>query len=159
MHRVLKKLAAEKLVNIISFPGRIGSIIYLASYLSTMFCVSDPVPTKEDFSVLFHVDTPGSIEMVETSLEFTESDFVSEEGNSVSNPNLRRILGHVQKTLYKSGFFCFSCERSIYRLSSLSDCREGKHSYALSIHCGDAGPRCVYGLTVSSDAIYIEEVI
>lgn len=39
--RLLKKLADLDYLTLMSFPGRTGSVIYLNSYLSTMFQVSD----------------------------------------------------------------------------------------------------------------------
>jgi DNA-binding transcriptional ArsR family regulator len=47
--RLLKKLADSGYLDLMSFPGRTGSVIYLKNYLSTMFQISDVLVDKESF--------------------------------------------------------------------------------------------------------------
>ena len=50
--RVLKKLADMDYISLMSFPGRTGSVIYLHSYLSTMFQISDVLVDKEEVAMV-----------------------------------------------------------------------------------------------------------
>ncbi|WP_370687988.1 MarR family transcriptional regulator, partial [uncultured Oscillibacter sp.] len=49
--RLLKKLAELEYLTLMSFPGRTGSVIYLNSYLSTMFQVSDVMVDKDEVAM------------------------------------------------------------------------------------------------------------
>lgn len=48
--RILNKLQDKEYLSLVSFTGRHGSIIYLCSYLSTMFNISDVIIDKEEIS-------------------------------------------------------------------------------------------------------------
>lgn len=49
--RILSKLQDKKYLSLVSFAGRHGSVIYLCSYLSTMFGISDVMIDKEEISM------------------------------------------------------------------------------------------------------------
>ncbi len=53
--RVLNKLQEMEYLSLVSFTGRHGSVIYLCSYLSTMFAISDVMIDKEEVSMTFKV--------------------------------------------------------------------------------------------------------
>lgn len=159
VHRTLKKFSEQQLVGLISFPGKTGSIVYLRNYLSTMFCVSDLEPTKEEFSVLLRITTQGDVEDIHGDVVDGTLSGVSAECSSVPNPNIRKILETTRKALFASGFSCCACPHALYRLSTLSDCKGGVYHYDLSIHCGDSSPGYCFSLTLKPDALDIEEVI
>ena len=51
--RVLKKLVQKEYIDLMTFPGRRGSVIYLRSYLSTMFQISDVRIDKEEVAMVY----------------------------------------------------------------------------------------------------------
>ena len=53
--RILNKLQEKEYLSLVSFTGRHGSVIYLCSYLSTMFNISDVMIDKEEVSMTFQV--------------------------------------------------------------------------------------------------------
>ena len=53
--RLLKKLADLEYLTLMSFPGRTGSVIYLNSYLSTMFQVSDVMVDKDEVAMSLNI--------------------------------------------------------------------------------------------------------
>ena len=53
--RLLKKLADLDYLTLMSFPGRTGSVIYLNSYLSTMFQVSDVMVDKDEVAMSLYL--------------------------------------------------------------------------------------------------------
>ena len=53
--RYLNKFQEKGYLSIINFTGRNGSIIYLCSYLSTMFNISDIMIDKEEVSMTFKI--------------------------------------------------------------------------------------------------------
>ena len=60
--RLLKKLSDLDYLSLMSFPGRSGSVIYLRSYLSTMFQISDTMVDKDEVALSLHLnaDIPDS---------------------------------------------------------------------------------------------------
>lgn len=145
-HRILKKLEEKSLITVFSFPGKTGSVIYLRSYLSTMFCVSDLAPTQEELSIKLFVHLAETVEELPNGMECGTLDSVSNESASVPKPNIRKILENTRKALYASGLHCSACPHALYRLSSLSDCTDGQYRYDLAIRCSGDGPRYYFTL-------------
>lgn len=53
--RILNKLQDKEYLSLVSFTGRHGSVIYLCSYLSTMFNISDVMLDKDEISMTFQI--------------------------------------------------------------------------------------------------------
>lgn len=53
--RMLKKLSDAGYLELMSFPGRSGSVIYLKNYLSTMFQISDILVDKEEVALRLNI--------------------------------------------------------------------------------------------------------
>lgn len=53
--RVLKKLSDLEYLSLLTFPGRHGNVIYLQSYLSTIFQISDVMIDKEEVAMLLNI--------------------------------------------------------------------------------------------------------
>ena len=148
VHRILKKLEDKKLITVFSFPGKCGSVIYLRSYLSTMFCVSDLAPTQEEISIKLSIHLAEKIESLPCGMEVGKLESVSIPAGSVPNPNIRRILENTRKALYASGLKCSACPHALYRLSNLSDCTGEDYRYDLSIQCSGDGPTYHFSLAL-----------
>ena len=148
VHRILKKLEEKHLITVLSFSGKVGSVIYLRSYLSTMFCVSDLAPTQEEISVKLSIHLAEQIEELACGIETGTLDSVSLNAKCVPNPNIRRILENTRKALYASGLKCSACPHALYRLSSLSDCSDGQYRYDLAIRCAGDGPEYHFSLSL-----------
>ena len=76
-----------------SFPGRTDSVIYLHSYLSTMFQISDVLVDKEKVAMVLKINLAMPDKMDETNPQadsaVTEHEVcVSEELSSVSKSNM-----------------------------------------------------------------------
>ena len=69
--RLLNKLSALEYLTLMSFPGRTGSVIYLNSYLSIMFQVSDVMVDKDEVAMCLNirVQLPDAAESEESHLE------------------------------------------------------------------------------------------
>ena len=148
VHRILKKLEEKQLITVLSFPGKIGSVIYLRNYLSTMFCVSDLAPTQEEISVKLSIHLAEHIEDLSNGVEAGTFDSVTLNAKCVPNPNIRRILENTRKALFSSGLKCSACPHALYRLSSLSDCTDGQYRYDLAIQCAGDGPNYHFSLSL-----------
>ena len=53
--RVLKRLSDLEYLTLLTFPGRHGNVIYLQSYLSTMFQISDVMIDKEEVAMILNI--------------------------------------------------------------------------------------------------------
>lgn len=116
--RYLKKLSDLGYISIMSYPGTYGSVIYLKSYLSTMFEISDVMIDKDEVAMVLNI----KIDLPEEMMDSSEAS-VSKAKNSVSNLFVELILQKVGEILAAQGFSCFSCPRIEYKLLPLFDCR------------------------------------
>lgn len=123
--RLLKKLADQGYLSLVSFPGRNGSVIYLNNYLSTMFHIPDIAVKREDAAASLNIiirtpDTKSPADAVCTSIPACVPDFIF----SVPKWHIDFLVGHIVQTLEAQGFSCFKCPKSSIKLSPLSvDCR------------------------------------
>ena len=161
--RVLKKLADTDYISLMSFPGRTGSVIYLHSYLSAMFQISDVLVDKEEVAMVLKINLTMSDEMDETDTQtdsaVTEYEIcVSEELSSVSKSNMETVITKMAQVLDAQGISCFRCPKSIYKLYPLSDvCREeyishilkGAVRFGMTVSCGEDKPVYTFELTLS----------
>lgn len=53
--RMLKRLSDAGYLELMSFPGRSGSVIYLKNYLSTMFQISDVLVNKDEVALRLYI--------------------------------------------------------------------------------------------------------
>lgn len=123
--RLLKKLTDQKYISVLSFPGRCGSVIYLQSYLSTMFKVVDKaveyaaVAKSLDIKISLPEPEPGG-KKEQTSIPIC----VAEQPLYVPEPYTALIVEEVLKYLAAQGFSCFGCNKMSVKLSPLSvDCK------------------------------------
>lgn len=155
--RILKKLAQMDYISLMAFPGRTGSIIYLKSYLSTMFQISDVLIDKEEIAMALniHISLPdvGETDLTEISPMETlstktpsmedapmknvpteespacgQDSPVSKGLPSVSKAHMDIILQKLAQILEPQGIPCFRCPRFTYKLSPLWNDWEGKYS-------------------------------
>lgn len=156
--RVLNKLQDKEYLSLISFTGRHGSVIYLCSYLSTMFNISDVMIDKEEVSMTFQVPvhisenapTPEDSHIKEEKiLIIEESDTVSSTVCSVSKSHIRRIIQKTAKILAAQGIPCCECPETLYKLYPLSACKETDFMYVLKICCPDGSIPYQFELTLS----------
>lgn len=155
--RILKKLQEKQYLNLISFTGRHGSIIYLQNYLSTMLQISDVMIDKEEVSMKFQipVQTNSSGESSRKSIRNEQivisdfSDSVSELTPSVSKSDMKAIIEKITQILSTQGISCCECPKTIYKLYPLSDCRESNLVYSLEIGCSGRDPSYRFELTIT----------
>lgn len=158
--RILKKLADMDYISLISFPGRTGSVIYLHSYLSTMFQISDVLVDKEEVAMVLKINLalPDETDSQEDSTVTEHEICVSEELSSVSKSNMETVITKVAQILDAQGISCFRCPKSIYKLYPLSDvCREeyishilkGAVRFGMTVSCGEDKPVYTFELTLS----------
>ncbi|ADL03760.1 MarR family transcriptional regulator [Lacrimispora saccharolytica] len=116
--RVLKKLSDAGYLSLMAFPGRHGSVIYLQSYLSTMFQVSDVMIDKEEVAMVLNIKLELSEDEKIAKQEPTAEHkvCVSEGLNSVSESHIQVILSKMAKALMAQGISCFGCPKSTYKL-------------------------------------------
>ena len=123
--RMLKKLSDAGYLELMSFPGRSGSVIYLKNYLSTMFQISDILVDKEEVALRLnivwqHPDT-GNVE----NTPLLEKICVSNKFPCVSKPNIAIVVEKVVKVLESQGVHCLNCPESSFKLYPLSnDCKD-----------------------------------
>jgi len=122
--RYLKKLCEQGYLSTTSFPGTHGSVIYLQSYLSTMFQISDVMIDKEEVAMALNI----KISLPDEPDADTESSGPSAVSNpipGVSKSHIRLIGEKVRKILATQGISCYECSKSRYMLLPLSDdCRD-----------------------------------
>ena len=105
-----------------SFPGRSGSVIYLRSYLSTMFQISDTMVDKDEVALSLHLNADISDSDTATQDPDVAPEIsVSSEPASVSKPHMILLARKVLQILGAQGLPCFHCSRIRYRLYPLSD--------------------------------------
>jgi hypothetical protein len=158
--RVLKKFADMDYISLMSFPGRAGSVIYLHSYLSTMFQISDVLVDKEEVAMVLKINVtlPKETEPQADSAVTEHEVCVSEELSSVSKSNMEAVITKMAQVLDAQGISCFRCPKSVYKLYPLSDaCREeyishikkGAVRFGMTVSCGDDKPVYTFELTLS----------
>lgn len=159
--RVLKHLEEIEYIKTIHFTGRIGSVIYLQNYLSTMFQISDVLIDKEEVAMVLHIKIKLPAETCEEQEEavFNHEVIVSEEISGVSKTHIEIILNKMANVLDSQGLSCFRCPKSRYILSNLSeDCignglvplnREPDIRFGVSLCCGEDKPIRKFELTLS----------
>lgn len=156
--RVLNKLQDKKYLSLVSFTGRHGSVIYLCSYLSTMFNISDVMIDKEEISMTFQVPVhiPGDLSLSETEtirdeqISIMETDgCVSGQSGCVSKPHMKKVVQKMAQILATQGISCCECPQTQYKLYLLSDCKETDLSYSLQIVCPDGKMPYRFELTLS----------
>lgn len=121
--RLLKKLEQKDYLSLMNFPGRTGSVIYLQSYLSTMFQISDVLIDKEEVAMVLNINIhlPKESDPAEEIQVPDHQVCVSEELTSVSKPHIEIIIKKVAEILDSQGISCFQCPQAIYKLYPLSD--------------------------------------
>ena len=137
--RVLNKLQSAEYLSLVSFPGRHGSVIYLCSYLSTMFNISDVMIDKEEISMVFQIPITlpdKEDESVSDSVK-EEQITVSDSTDCVSKPHMKAIIEKVAEILAAQGVSCCECRQTHYILYELSDCKDTIFRFSLTIGCPD----------------------
>lgn len=137
--RVLNKLQESDYLSLVSFAGRHGSVIYLKSYLSTMFNISDVMIDKEEISMAFQIpiSIPDQADKCVPETITDEQIIVSDSSNSVSKSHMRKIVEKVAGILAAQGVPCCECPKTRYILYELSDCKETTYRFSLNIGCMD----------------------
>ncbi len=102
--RVLKKLAKQGHISLLTFPGRHGTAIYLQNYLSTMFQISDVMVDKEEVALSLNIKLAPQ-ESEATAAE-QPADSVSEDPIIVSEPTEYQIAQRVLQILALQGISC-----------------------------------------------------
>ncbi len=158
--RLMKKLADLEYLTLMSFPGRTGSVIYLNSYLSTMFQVSDIMVDKDEVAMALNVKLhlPDDAEEAEPVQE-TSKICVSDGLVSISKSQVGTIVQKVAQLLETQGISCFNCPKSTVKLYPLSgDCMEAVKEggrkppvikLGMAIQCGDSHPIYRFELTMT----------
>ncbi len=119
--RIIKKLEKRGYVKLYSFPGYSGSVIYLRSYLSTMFQLSDILIDKEE--IFMELDIKLDL------LECDKGDagrssrykgvYLSSNFADIFNLHIEKILQRISGILSIQGVSCFGCSKSHHKLFSL----------------------------------------
>jgi hypothetical protein len=153
--RILNKLQDKEYLSLVSFTGRHGSVIYLCSYLSTMFNTSDVMIDKEEVSMTFQVPVhlPDAVSMEDAKIKdeqilIEDNNSVSSQAACVSDSHIRSVVRKVAQILAAQGVSCCECPRTQYKLYPLSDCEDGKYRYSLQISCPDRDIRYHFELTL-----------
>ena len=158
--RLLKKLADLDYLTLMSFPGRTGSVIYLNSYLSTMFQVSDVMVDKDEVAMSLNIKLhiPEDADAAESILDDPKV-CVSDQLISVSKSQVEHIVQKVAQVLETQGIACFNCPKSIVKLYPLSgDCTEAVEGgsaqtnilkIGMVIQCGNDHPIYSFELTMT----------
>ena len=119
--RVLAKLEALEYLTCLTFSGNQGTILYLNTYLSTMFNISDvPVDKQEvSFALKMQIRVEGDPAAQEQA-EVVAADSVSNSDHRVSKPIPRILVDKVLEMLSIQGFSCAACSDVAPKLYSLS---------------------------------------
>ena len=142
--RILRKLQELGYVELMAFPGKYGTAIYMKNYLPTMFDLPEMVIDREDVALSLHIDIPFSAcqNEPEEAMDFPVSDtenmpvpachngekspvseqiVVPENIRCVPKSHLVKIVREVVRALFLQDYACASCARARYILSNLSD--------------------------------------
>lgn len=126
--RYMRKFNELDYITLVSFNGTHGSAIYLKSYLSTMFQISDVMVDKEEVAMSLHIEVELPEEEIAPVEELVHS--VSKSEPSVSKSHIHDLLQKVGKILAAQGFPCFSCPHIAYKLLPLLPECQGATIYA-----------------------------
>ena len=152
--RILKKFARLEYIDLLTFPGRHGTAIYLRDYLSTMFQISDVLVDKDEVAMSFNI---------QMSIPEKELDTISCVPNGkiiVSKPNREFLAQKVLELLALQGVHCAKCRKSDYMLYPLSDDCKGvreetaerqQFGYRMELFC--TGKKPVYTFEFSTKPI------
>ena len=158
--RLLKKLADLDYLTLMSFPGRTGSVIYLNSYLSTMFQVSDVMVDKDEVAMSLNIklQLPDDMDTADNTPDDPRV-CVSDQLISVSKSQVERIVQKVAQVLETQGISCFHCPKSTVKLYPLfGDCTETVEGSSIQtnilkigmvIRCGNDHPVYSFELTMT----------
>ena len=159
--RFLNKFQEKGYLSLINFTGTHGSVIYLCSYLSTMFNISDIMIDKEEVSMIFKIpvhitdDTVSDNNTINESQidlsEISQGSSVSNHSSSVSKIHILYVVRKTAQILAAQGVSCCECPLTQYKLSPLSDCREDIIRYSLKLGCPDMQTVYQFELTLSSE--------
>ena len=136
--RQLKKLESKELITLVSFTGKYGSVIYLNSYLSVMFSISDVMIDKEEIAMKMQlpIHIPEEKEPSCVSEPVREEQItVSENSSCVPDSHMKIIVQKVVELLDTQGISCCHCPETQYILSPLSACIDAVNLYTLIIIC------------------------
>lgn len=175
--RILKKLTNAGYVELMSFPGRSGSVIYLKSYLSTMFQISDVLIDKEEVALRLNIILRESDGESEAPTERGRCRTIVPEGlSSVSKSGMKNMLKKIAELLAAQGVPCLNCPESAIKLYPLSDdcvgiaesacSSESPMRFGLTVFCHQIAPLYRFELTViplpvnhtKGGATYAEEI-
>lgn len=123
--RMLKKLSDAGYLELMSFPGRSGSVIYLKNYLSTMFQISDVLVDKEEVALRLNIVLRRPDTEETPTAPVRGNICVSAGFSSVSKSNVAKVLGKVAELLAAQGIPCLNCPESSLQLYPLSGDCEG----------------------------------
>uniref|UniRef100_UPI0036F29338 MarR family transcriptional regulator n=1 Tax=Enterocloster aldenensis TaxID=358742 RepID=UPI0036F29338 len=157
--RILKRLSEREYISLMTFPGRHGSVIYLQSYLSTMFQISDVMIDKEEVAMILNIKLELPEKDDSTDDNILEHEIcVSDDLTCVSKHHIEIVIQKMAKILFVQGISCFECPNSRYKLYPLSDDCTGEYyirarkeygcRFGLAILCGDR-PARTFELTLS----------
>ena len=151
--RVLKKLAKQGHISLLTFPGRHGTAIYLQNYLSTMFQISDVMVDKEEVALSLNIKL--APQENEADAAGQPADIVSDEPVIVSEPTEEQIAQRVLQILVLQGVSCGVCPRCSYQLYPLSGDGEGvleggsaaQRHFHMEVLCHSGRPIYVFELS------------
>ena len=108
--RILTRLDRLGYLNVLTFSGRHGTVLYLENYLSVMFQISDLPINKEEVALRLQLKAGRT----------TEESCVPSEKISVSKHIMLELLPKLLQSLAAWGFFCCSCKKKSAKLYPLS---------------------------------------
>ena len=141
--RIINKLAKLGNITLVPCKGKKGSIIYLNSYLSVMFEVSDVMIDKEEVAMSLQINIRISKKDTEKN-HAIDDEKISVLNKSICVPysHIKIIVKKVAEILAASGISCCECDHLHYLLYSYpSDCRE---IFKLYILCGEETKKVKY---------------
>lgn len=147
--RVLNKLDRTGYLTLVSGTGKKGSVVYLNSYLSTMFQVSDVLIDKEEVAMILCFN----IQVKEETIDYIENEgqlCVSETVPCVSNMLIRAIVSRVAGILSAQGVSCCSCQHLRYKLYPYPGACKVKDLLELDISCREGPPLYRFEIKLST---------
>lgn len=138
--RILQHLKKKDLITLFTFPGQLGSTIYINNYLSVMFAVSDIMVDKDEvsFSLRVTVPAPESDTVPKDTTVSDDQIIVSGASPSVSKTYMQFLVGKMAQMLAAQGIPCCTCSKSSYILYPLSACMDDDFNLEVVIRCGES---------------------
>lgn len=147
--RFLKRLKELGHISLMTFPGNKGSAIYLQSYLSTMFQISDILVDKEEVAMALSIKiSPPEGQPADAEPDTKPSQACgSKKGFRVSKTHMDFIVQKIAQILAAQGISCLSCPKSQCKLYPLSDdcmgivqgaASSARSCFLLCVSCGNA---------------------